>query len=322
MKNTHSSPIAAWIAALAISGCSGATLSGATAPGAAPATSGGHALTSKSWLRPGSTSQKLLYVADSDSATVRVYSYPTRVYEGDLTGFVKPLFDCADKAGNVWIVDYNDGASGDGQMVEYAHGRTYPMQYLSGLSRPYECSVNRKNGDLAVAENPASGSALVGSVAVYHHETGAPTVYSDSNFGLIDGVTYDSHGNLFVDGYTPSDAFHYAELPAGSSTFSEITLSESPSAPGMVFWDGQYVDVGDDSGTIFQTQGSTVVNTISLNLHADTLRGFFVLPSRKRLIATDAYANTVGVFDYPAGGSAIKKISSGLNTPWCVVISP
>jgi hypothetical protein len=62
------------------------------------------------------------------------------------------------------------------------------------------------------------------------------------------------------------------------------------------------------------------VHSISLKLSKDTLRGFFV-PSAKKLIAPDAYANVVGVFRYPRGGSEKKSIASGLNTPWDVVVS-
>jgi hypothetical protein len=76
-------------------------------------------------------------------------------------------------------------------------------------------------------------------------------------------------------------------LAAGSSTFTDITLSTTPSSPGAVVWDGQYIDVGDNSNAIYQTQGSTIVKTISVKLSQGTLRGFFV-PSAKRLIAPDA----------------------------------
>src|SRR4029077_5972075 len=111
----------------------------------------------KSWMRPDAGGQKLLYVADSGSGTVKVYAYPSLVYDGELTGFIQPLFDCADKAGNVWIVDYAAG-----QMTEYAHGGTSPIATLTGLTNPYECSVDRPTGDLAVAENIESASVHLG----------------------------------------------------------------------------------------------------------------------------------------------------------------
>ncbi len=304
------------LAALVLPSCTGGALPSAPTALTGLAPSEAHPGAGRSWMKP-SGGSKLLYIADSGSGTVKVYTYPGLAYDGELTGFSEPLFDCADKAGNVWIVDYVAG-----QAEEFAHGGTSPIRTLSGLSNPYECSVNRKNGDFAVAENLESSSVHLGEVAVFHQPSGPPSVYSDSNFGLIDGVTYDDSGNLFVDGYTPGDAFHYAKLPAGSSTFHEITLSQTPSAPGKVLWDGQYVDIADYGDTIYQTQGANVVDTIHVNLKNATLRGFCVDASRQRIVATDAYANQVGVFNYPAGGAALKKIKSGLNTPWDVVLSP
>jgi hypothetical protein len=137
---------------------------------------------------------------------------------------------------------------------------------------------------------------------------------------LNSGLAYDNSGNLFVDGFAAGDVFHYAELPTGSSTFTDITLSTTPNSPGTVAWDGQYIDVADLTNTIYQTQGASVMKTITLKLKQDTLRGFFV-PSAKQVIALDAYANVAGVFHYPLGGSPKARIKSGLNTPWDVVIS-
>lgn len=309
--------MAPFAAALALPSCGGSNLA------ATPAASNALAATptkahraAHSWMNPAGRAQELLYIADSGSATVKVYTYPGLSYTGELTGFVQPLFDCVDKSGNVWISDY--GSSGT--LYEYAHAGTTPINELTDLSYPYACAVNRQNGDLAVAINIETSSTNLGEVAVYHNGSGRPTVYTDHNFTLNSGLAYDNSGNLFVDGFAAGDVFHYAELSAGSSAFIDITLTTTPSSPGTVAWDGQHIDIGDDSNTIYQTQGSTVVNTISLNLSKDTLRGFFV-PSAKRLIAPDAYANTVGVFRYPHGASAKKSITSGLNTPWGVVVS-
>lgn len=299
-------------AALGLPSCSGGNLNGM--PGVVGAQSRHAAASaSKSWIDPAGRTQKLLYVADSGSGTVEVYTYPNLSHAGELTGFEQPLFDCVDKAQNVWIIDYEAGTAS-----EYAHGGTTMIGQITGLSEPYACSVNRKNGDLAIAVN-VPPSVSLGEVAVYHNASGSPTIYSDSNFALISGLAYDGAGNLWVDGLSPSDAFRYAELPFGASSLTDVTLSTTPSTSGAVVWDGHYIDVGDYTNTIYQTQGATVVNTLSLNLSNDTLRGYFV--SGKKVIATDAYANFVGAFRYPGGGAPKKSISSGLNTPWDVVLS-
>jgi len=267
-------------------------------------------------MKPGSGSQKLLYVTEN-SNDVNVYTYPALSYVGQLTGFDQPLFDCADKKGNVWIIDY-----GYGEAFKYAHGGTMPIAELTGLFSPYACAVDKNTGDLAIAENPNPGPSGYGEVAIYHKAKGSPTFYVDRNFTLASGLAYDGSGNLWVDGFAAGDAFHYAELPAGSATFNEVSLNVTPDWPGSVVWDGHYIDVADITDTVYQTQGSTVVNTITLNLTADQLRGYFVTPSKKQqLIAADSYGNDVAVFSYPAGGSSTQSITSGLNTPWDVVLS-
>jgi hypothetical protein len=309
--------IAPLAAALTLPNCGGSNLAGTpAATSSLPATTAQAHRTGQSWMNPARRAQDLLYITDSGSATVKIYTYPGLSYAGELTGFMQPLFDCADDSGNVWISDYGPS----GALYEYAHGGTTPINQITHLSYPYACAVNRQNGDLAVAVNIETGSTNLGEIAVYHNGTGRPTIHSDHNFTLNSGLAYDNSGNLFVDGYATGDVFHYAELPAGSSSFTDITLSTTPDAPGAVVWDGQYIDVADDSNSIYQTQGPMVIKTISLKLSQDTLRGYFV-PSAKKLIATDAYANVVGVSGYPHGGFAKKSITSGLNTPWDVVVS-
>jgi len=302
-------------AGFALSSCGGDNIAGAPPASLGPQGRPVVGMRGHSWMKPGSKAQKLLYVTNYGSATVTVYAYPSLSYTGELTGFVFPLFDCADRAGNVWIVDY-----GAGTATKYAHGGTTPIRQLTDLSNPYQCGVDRKTGDLAVAVNDQASSQSLGQVAVYHKAKGSPSIYSDANFGLISGLAYDSNGNIFVDGYTPDDQFHYAELPAGSSTFTDITLSETPGSPGSLAWDGHYVDVGDYSNTIYQTQGATVVNTIDLTISYPSLRGFSML-SRKQLIAADGYGNAVDIFAYPAGGTPTKTITYALDTPWDVVLS-
>jgi hypothetical protein len=302
------------IAALCVAaGCSGANSANMVTPPASRPAAHAPSDTSKSWMKPGSPSQKLLYVTNYQN-TVSVYAYPSLSYVGELTGFAFPLFDCADKKGDVWIVDY-----GTGTLSEYAHGGTTPIKQITGLSNPYACAID-KNGDLAVAVNIESSSERLVEVALFTQASGPPYYLSDSNFALIDGLAYDNNDNLFLDGYAPDEQFHYAELPANDPAFTEITLSQTPSSPGAVVWDGHYIDIGDYGSTIYQTQGATVLKTISLNLAYPALRGFFFL-SPKKLIAANSYGQNVDIFRYPAGGKVKKSITYGLATPWDVVLS-
>lgn len=296
-------------------GCSGGSLATTPSPGTSAAARQLAQSHTKSWIEPDSAGGKLLYVTNFGAGTVSIFTYPGLQYVGLLRGFEQPTFDCVDKKQDVWIVDYVAGAA-----YEYAHGGVDQIGAITGLSEPYACAINQKTGDLAIAVNVPPSQPL-GEVVIYHQGSGTPTTYSDSNFALMSGLAYDNAGNLWVDGYSQSDAFRYAELPSGASSFTDVTLSVTPDAPGAVVWDGKYVDVGDYESTIYQTQGSTVVNTITLDFSYSALRGFYVLPSGKKLIAADSYGNLVGVFRYPTGGKVKKSTTYDLNTPWDVVLS-
>jgi hypothetical protein len=298
----------ALLAGLALAGCSAGSSLGnqPTLAASRVGTLGLHPNHTTSWMKPGTASQKLLYISDIVAGDVQVYTYPGVTSAGVLTGFSDPDGECTDRAGNVWIVD------AAGKIFEYAHGGTSPINVLQGLHAPISCSINVKTGDLAVA-------TFDDSVSVFHNAQGTPTVYSDANFANTYYVGYDNAGNLFVDGHDALSTFHYAVLPAGSSTFTDITLSTVPSEPGNVQWDGAYMAVGDQSSTVYRTQGANVVGT--LTLPTVCLRQFYIAAAKKRIIAPDPCNANADVFAYPAGGPAIKTVSGGLSSPIGAVIS-
>src|SRR5690348_7277040 len=85
--------------------CCAAALAACTA---GPSTAGGFRslpAARSSWIGRKAVSQSLLYVSNSEEASVNVYSgflskHPTLV--GQLTGFVYPYGACVDAAGNVY----------------------------------------------------------------------------------------------------------------------------------------------------------------------------------------------------------------------------
>lgn len=311
--NTHDTKLVAiTVAAVALSSC--------TADGAlqgTPPTSGtnlaqrGHGPTKRSWIRPSAVSQKLLYITDAGTNTVQIYTYPGLTYAGELTGFAHPLGICSDRAGNVWIADWDGGS-----VSEFAHGGTAPINVLSGLTYPYDCAINRKTGDLAVTVNQESGQ-----LAIFHNAAGRATFYSDRNFQSTAWLTYDDGGNLYVDGLDSTDAFHYAELPSGSSTFTDITLNEGIAFPAGVKWDGHYVAIANGYQTIYQVQGSTVIGDDNFYDPGDSLTGICILPSGKRVIGADQLGADADIYAYPAGGNPVKSITGGLSRPWDVTLS-
>lgn len=311
--------LAALAAIACVAGCAGQQSAGSplTPGNAAPALAplshesaqqrGSRPNHSKSWMKPGMVSQKLLYVSDLFGGVVNVYTYPGLTYAGQLTGFTFPTGECTDRAGNVWITDQA------GSVYEYAHGGTTALSTLtSSVNTPEGCAIDLKTGALAISNGNDQ-------VLVFHNATGTPTVYSDANFSRTTFLGYDNQGNLFVDGADNSLLFHFAELPAGSSGFTDIALSATPSVAGNVQWDGKYVAVGDQGSTIYRTQGSNVIGTTTLS--STCLGQFYIVTSKKKVIAPDSCNVDVDTYAYPAGGAAIKTVTGGLTHPSGVVLS-
>lgn len=313
----HVGPLLSAACLLVFAGCS----VGAPPPTAVPGASGRdvrstpkQVKTTRSWMSPAAVSQKLLYISDTATGDVEVYAYPEMTLSGQLTGFTAPAGECTNRARDVWIVT-GGGPSGD-SVYEYAHGGTSPVNVLPVASYviPYSCAVNPKTGDLAVSN--LNG----GNVAIFRNAQGTQTTYSDPNFFTTEFVGYDPSGNLYVDGTNLYGQFLFAELPAGSSSFVDITLNATPAQPGNVQWDGKYMAVGDQGSTIYQTQGSSVVSTTTLQ--TSCLQQFYILPKKKNIVAPDRCAVSADVYPYPAGGAPVKTITGGLQQPFGSVLSP
>lgn len=300
-------------AAIALSSCAGnSSLQGTPPPtSAANAAQRSHAQAKHSWIKPGAASQKLLYISDHGTEAVEIYTYPGLTYAGELTGFQQPSGVCSDQAGNVWVTDWNGGT-----VSEFAHGGTRPINVLSGFNYPYDCAIDRKSGDLAVSmsQDPTQ-------LAIFHNAAGKPTYYRDDSFQSMSWLTYDNAGNVYVDGLASGDAFHYAELPAGSSTFTDIALNESIAFPGGVKWDGHDVAICNSYSTIYQVQGSTVVNSLDLNAPGGNVAGIYILASGTKMIGADQTGPDADIYAYPSGGNPVKSITGGLSQPWDVTLS-
>jgi hypothetical protein len=211
-----------------------------------------HAQRGGSWMLPEAKSESLLYLS-ADGASVHgkvlVLSYPAGQLVGTLTGFDSPLGECVDAKGDIFITDF---AGGD--ILEYAHGRSTPITTLSDVGEePYGCAVNPNTGDLAVT------NYYPGNVAIYSGAKGSPNFYSDSSIGEYTFCAYDNQGNLFVDGQA-NDLI--AELPKGSSSFTDITLSQTIVLPASMQWfkrDLVIVDTAD------AWRGTATVNRVHIS---------------------------------------------------------
>jgi hypothetical protein len=267
-------------------------------------------------MKPAAKKSDLLYL-DDQTGDVYVYSYPKGELMGTLTGLPDPQGECVDKKGDVFFTSF----AGQ-QIVEYAHGGTSPINTLSNPGQYMEgCSVDTKTGDLAAIDFEPSTGGGGGSVAIFAHASGSPTVLTDPNLHLGYQIGYDNKGNIFVDGVDSSNNFEFAELPKGSSSFTEITLGGvSITTPGGVQWDGKYVTVGDaKSGAIYQTDGAggNVEGTTSLS-DSDGIFQYFI--GGKKVIGPNAYSGNAGIWKYPKGGSPTMTIT-GISDPFGAAIS-
>ena len=112
------------------------------------------------------TSENLLYVSDIGTNEVDVYPYPSGSLVGKLSGFGSVAGLCANKAGDVFVVD----EAGPVQM--FAHGGTSPIRKLTTTGAPYGCAVDPTTGNLALTN---LSSYLYGTIAIYPKANGTPS---------------------------------------------------------------------------------------------------------------------------------------------------
>jgi hypothetical protein len=300
-------------AAALLAGCGGSQpLTGASGGMPPSRAIAAHAERVGSWMLPEAKGGDLLYA--TDRVTASVYSYPRGKLVGELTGFGILGGDCVDKSGDIWILD-----SQNAKAYEYRHGGTSPIATLSPQYSPLYCSVNSRNGDLAVG----TGQEVL---LIYHHAHGYPTSYRDSAFEGFLASSYDHAGNLFVDGLSSSYHFEFAELPKDSDNLKNIALNRSFEFPGGVSVIEPDVVVGDaTSGGVYQfhISGSTGTEVASTQLQFGTSQAFEFTIHRDRLIAplNGSFFNALQYFKYPEGGSATKTITNGIESPISVAIS-
>jgi hypothetical protein len=290
----------------------------------------------RSWMSPAAGAKALLYVSNYTENSVSVYSYPQGKLVGTLTGFAAPDGICADKKGNVWIV--NNAATPSGEdAVEYKHGGKNPIATLKiGSGYAVSCSVDPITGNLATTVLETYGSGQ-GYVAIFTHAKGTPTYYIDSQMFAVYFCGYDNKGNLYVDGTAggPSGPFRFAELPKGKKKFKDITLKGGSIVfPGTIRWDGKRVAVGDqvyqggypETSAIYQTTGAggKIVGVTELSGSSD-VEGFWI--DGKTVVGTDECQNgcttysSVGFYKYPVGGKRTKTIKKVGEWPIGVAVS-
>jgi hypothetical protein len=249
----------------------------------------------------------LLYVSSDSAGQVYVFSYPRLRLVGTVSGFISPEGLCSDAVGHVFVTDAIAQ-----QVVEFSHGGTAPIATLSDAGyNPFDCSIDPVSGNLAVTNQRPAGSSGPGNIAVYSGAQGEPTYFGDPMIYRCWACGYDDDGDLFVDGISGDSNF--AELPKGSSTFTNLSLSFE--TPGGIKWDGKYLAVGsihgESHGSVIyrlSISGSTVKTIDSVPIdrgkHKVMLRFFDVYNSN----VNATFNNHIGTWKYPVGGSPTKSV--------------
>jgi hypothetical protein len=267
-------------------------------------------------MRAGTSQENLLYVGDGVGGVI-IYDDKPPGYPvvGILNEPSIPGGQCVDAAQDVFIPD---SISDSRVIYEYAHGSTEPMQILGGMhDTPLACSIDPKTGNLAVLSQAG--------VYVYRGAKGKPVAYPAPD--VIDGVAYDTQGDLIVDGsgYTSKGlALKLWSIPAGKTSFQQIAVKTIVQQAGSMFWSGTNLIVADRTASVFYEfkiagQNAKQIGTTPLK-GAYTLQSFFVFNGKVIVPSFNGYGAVVGVYAYPKGGAPTSSID-GVSVPLSAAVS-
>jgi hypothetical protein len=190
------------------------------------------------------------------------------------------------------------------------------------------CSVDPTTGNLAVANDAGTNCNGSPNVAIYPDEQGPPTTYSDSGLKCNIAATYDNAGNLFVGGVNAS-SFELAELPSGSSKFTNINLNEqipcrfvNGPCKNRLQWDGKYLAITErtadgKSPIIYRvlvsgSSGTVVGKTTFLGRWTSKTSGAVSWINENGVIL-GYHPGSLGLWKYPGGGKHARTIVKGLS---------
>jgi hypothetical protein len=307
-----------------------------------------------SWMLPEAKSDSLLYISNTDSGTVSVYSYHSHQLVGTLTGFTHPEGQCVDAPGDVWITD---GAN----LVEYAHGGSLPMKTLrvrSGAGA-LGCSV-APDGDLAVS-TPLH-TEVPWAILVYKSARGLPSAYTNHECEILGSPGYDNHGNLYVEGShkrqtrggSEEQVGSVCELPSEGKRLSSVVFGKRgrrgvnvSAYSSSVMWDGKHLVFGiimnqtrlyrtiELAGGNLDLVGYTELKNSTCSFDEEYALNFFLVgasnaPSNHREANAALSGNEDGIcpnenfsaWKYPAGGKQRWSLDNGYSLGQSVSFPP
>jgi hypothetical protein len=116
---------------------------------------------------------------------------------------------------------------------------------------------------------------------------------------------------LFVNGFNSSGNFELVELPNGSGSFKDISISNTIAFPGSVQWDGTYLALTDQATRSiyrYRVNGTkaNLKGTVSLTGSYGCVQTWIARPY---VYCADAGNEKVEVYKYPAGGSTVAILT-------------
>jgi len=249
------------------------------------------------------SSGDLLYVGGDREAYVFSYPKGKVVQKLQLGSFGM----CADSSGDVFF-------TGVRKITEYAHGASTPKAIYVVTGTAFSCAVDPVTGDLAVVVL-CIAQCTGDEVAIFSHVGTPPLTYQDPTMQSLLFCGFDGSGNLYVDGYS-SSSVTIAELPSGSSTFTDYVVPANITNPGQIQWDTQYVTIEERYHPIiyrlqFSSSGASVVGKVKFKEEGVRAAQSWIFgdviaipngPATKRPL-------DIRIWNYPRGGMPVKILS-------------
>ena len=272
----------------------------------------------QSWISPDvQRAPRLLFVSDTATDDVDIFTIPDMTLKGTITGFNQPQGECSDKHGNVYVADTQAT-----QVEEYSRAGTLLNTYPDTSGYPVGCAVNPLNGDLAVAN--VSGFSGRGQVLIFTNPLARPTSLINRAQVSYFFLGYDIHGDLWVDGRDKLK--NYILSACGRSLCHTVKLSGGKIYfPGAVQWDQKEYSwvlfdqrCGNNAAACsYWVSGSGVLGQATNYQRynggpvCDMIQGVVAAYGKRYTAGSDyeypgcAYAgnSTVNRWQYPAGGA-------------------
>ncbi|MGA8100053.1 MAG: hypothetical protein WB810_15465 [Candidatus Cybelea sp.] len=278
----------------------------------------------KSWVSPDIKKRepRILFVSDSGTDDVYMYTLPGMKLKGTLSGFSEPQGMCSDTKGNVFVDN-----TGTTQVLEISRTGSIVNTFTDSVGYPVGCAIDPATGNLAVAN--IFGFYGAGQVVIWPgaNPSSTPTTISNPSqyFYYFDG--YGPGSSLWVSG---RDSYGtYMVSGCGSSSCSTIPLSGGTIYfPGSVQWDGtrgQWVlfdQLCNDTteACSYPVSASGVLGSPT-NYHnpaggavCDLIQGAIAGDLHKFVVGSDyeycgATSSSSGRWGYTAGGTPTNSVS-------------